>query len=45
MKRRPRGRSPEEKSSSIVDLGEEVGFEGSDLSSSILEAEPMGWRM
>jgi hypothetical protein len=29
----------------MVDLGGEEGFEGSDLSSSILEAEPRGWRM
>ena len=45
MNNRPNGRSPEEKSSSIVDFGGDVGFDGSDLSSSILETEPIGWRM
>jgi hypothetical protein len=45
MKRRPRGRSPEEKSSSMVDFVGEVGFDGSVLSSSILDTDPIGWRI
>ena len=44
MKSRPSGRSPEEKSSSIVDFVGAEGFEGSVLSSSILDIEPIGWR-
>ena len=44
MKRRPSGKSPEEKSSSMVDFGAHEGVDGSDLISSILDTEPIGWR-
>jgi hypothetical protein len=45
MNSRPKGKSPEENSSSIVDFGGEEGFDGSDFISSILETEPIGWRI
>jgi len=44
IKSLPRGKSPEEKSSSIVDFGGAFGFDGSTLISSILDTEPMGCR-